>query len=143
METEIHKLRIFRREGKNFRMARRLEAILRAPKFRNILRVSPARRGFNGARSSGNKLEFLRTSKSRLAPPPPCIRDRYASAASGRTFIPISFYYRLRIALYIAVASRNEPRREIPTEGRSEQRRDEDHLLKFRTLSALLILCRK
>lgn len=30
------------------------------PKFRDILRVSPARRGFNGVRCSGNKLEFLR-----------------------------------------------------------------------------------
>lgn len=74
-------------------MTRRLEAILRAPKFRNILRVSPARRGFNGARSSGNKLEFLRTSKSRLAPPPPCIRDRYASAASNRVAHLFQFHF--------------------------------------------------
>lgn len=57
------------------------------PKFRNILRVSPARRGFNGARSPRTNWNFYvwESAESRtppLPPPPPCIRDRYASAAS-------------------------------------------------------------
>lgn len=78
MRPKIHKLRIFQREGKNFGMAFGTQTPPGAPpKFRNILRVSPARRGFNGARRSlENKLEFLRLRVSCTPsppPPPPCV----------------------------------------------------------------------
>jgi len=133
--TEIHKLRIFRRAGGGWRGEgwRRWQTcrgvwrfsspspLASPPKFRNILRVSAARRGFNGARSTGTNwnfyvsesVVFLSLSLSLslslfLSPFPPsapprsrptcvCARSlRFRGLEPGRAFIPISFYYRLR-----------------------------------------------
>lgn len=141
-ETEIHKLRIFHREGKNFRMARCLEPILRSPllpplpKFRNILRVSPARRGFNGVRCSGNKLEFLRLRVSGTLPSRDLV---YAIVTLPQLRTGSYIYFNFILlqcsnrALHHAAASRNEPRR-WNSQGRT--RRDEkDYLFTLEALS--------
>jgi len=116
--TEIHKLRIFRR-ARGWRGGGKLAVAFGGsplrpplPKFRNILRVSAARRGFNGAQSPGTNWNFYVSesvvflSLSPLPPPsaPPrsrptsvCARSlRFRGLEPGRAFIPISFYYRLR-----------------------------------------------
>lgn len=85
-EIEIRKLRIFHREGKTFERHGVWNPSFQDPlssKFHNISRISPVRRGFNGVRCSGNKLEFLR-----LSPWYPAAVTLYTRSLRFRCFEP-------------------------------------------------------